>query len=244
MKKCVNYALSFGCFIGKSLTGIVLNATIHSHNELIAYNCGIGVLKDFRNKGIARSLLETSVFELKNSGYKKYLLDVIVTNNAAIEMYNKLNFVKKRNFKSFQKDVMIRSSNKNIIPGFMIKESNYFKSLSGEKYWDFMPCWCSSSNVIKNHGKFYLTANAFIDNIHAGYGVIDPLNGEIVQLAVNPVFRRKGVGSSLVDRLSDLSRNRTLKIYNIEANQFGVINFLQETGFYNLIDQYEMEHEI
>ena len=52
----------------------------------------VAVHPDFRRKGIAESLIETLIMELKNRGSRALMLEVRASNAPAIALYEKLGF--------------------------------------------------------------------------------------------------------------------------------------------------------
>ena len=53
---------------------------------------GMGVLKDYRQKGIGGYLLDSALDAARETGLEKVELDVFASNTAAIEMYKKAGF--------------------------------------------------------------------------------------------------------------------------------------------------------
>lgn len=63
-------------------------------NKELAFLTMIIVKKEFENLGYGKSLLEFSLKEIKNKGFKKYGLKVHIENDYAIRLYEKYGFVK------------------------------------------------------------------------------------------------------------------------------------------------------
>lgn len=63
-------------------------------NKELAFLTMIIVKKEFENLGYGKSLLEFSLKEIKNKGFKKYGLKVHTENDYAIRLYEKYGFVK------------------------------------------------------------------------------------------------------------------------------------------------------
>jgi ribosomal protein S18 acetylase RimI-like enzyme len=54
---------------------------------------GMGVLREYRRKGIGRNLLQTALDMAQEIGMEKVELDVFASNRAAIELYEEAGFV-------------------------------------------------------------------------------------------------------------------------------------------------------
>jgi ribosomal protein S18 acetylase RimI-like enzyme len=75
-----------------------------------------------------------------------------------------------------------------------------------------------------------------------GYAIYQPESGRISQLAVHKEYRRKGIGSAIVEYLN--SKNIVLTAMNVNAEAKHIVDFLLKNQFINEIDQYEMQLEI
>src|SRR2546428_11253834 len=81
--------LAVGAFDGKRLVGFVFNCL----DDDAAYNSGTGVVISHRRRGIARQLMQRSIDTLPA---KRYILEVIETNERAAALYCDLGFVETR----------------------------------------------------------------------------------------------------------------------------------------------------
>src|SRR5436305_3252672 len=83
--------LAVGAFDGRRLVGFVFNCLDGDE----AYNSGTGVVVSHRRRGIARQLMDRSIETLPA---KRYILEVIETNERAASLYRALGFVETRRF--------------------------------------------------------------------------------------------------------------------------------------------------
>src|SRR5438132_12191714 len=81
--------LAVGAFDGGRLVGFVFNCLDGDE----AYNSGTGVVISHRRRGIARQLMERSIETLPA---KRYILEVIETNERAAALYRDVGFVETR----------------------------------------------------------------------------------------------------------------------------------------------------
>src|SRR5262245_45527561 len=83
--------LAVGAFDGGRLVGFVFNGLDGDG----AYNSGTGTVISHRRRGIARQLMERSIETLPG---KRYVLEVIETNERAAALYRDLGFQETRRF--------------------------------------------------------------------------------------------------------------------------------------------------
>ena len=71
----------------------------------------VAVHPDFRRRGVAESLIETLIKELKNRGSKALMLEVRASNDPAIALYQKLGFAqvgcRKNYYRNPKEDALI-----------------------------------------------------------------------------------------------------------------------------------------
>ena len=91
-RRGVRYNLSIGAVEGDNLIGFILNATGMWEGRLTCYDCGTGVIPEFRQKGIGNQIFEELLPLLRREGVKQYLLEVIQTNTAAFNLYKNRKF--------------------------------------------------------------------------------------------------------------------------------------------------------
>ncbi len=70
-----------------------------------------------------------------------------------------------------------------------------------------------------------------------GYGVAFGPSANLMQLAVAPSHRRKGIGSAI---LAALENSKTLKINNIDEDLKSALAFYEANGYKQVLSQYEM----
>ena len=78
---------------------------------------------------------------------------------------------------------------------------------------------------------------AYIQDGCVGYGVMFVPSANLMQLAVSPTHRRKGIGSSI---LATLEGAAPLKINNIDESNTAALAFYEANGYKQVLSQYEM----
>ncbi|WP_425538095.1 GNAT family N-acetyltransferase [Microaceticoccus formicicus] len=228
--------ISVGAFRDDKLIGFILNGIRIFEGKLTVYDLGTGVLKEYRRQGIINNLFSYTKKLIKNIKAEQYLLEVIKTNDSALELYKNNNFKIRRELECFK-------MNKTDIKLDIKYETKHLDNLDFKKvidFWDFIPSWQNSIDSINSTAISFLNSVVEIDNKIVGYGIIDKLSGDIAQIAVDKKFRRKGIGTSIMADLANNTESSTITLLNIDKQAKSILNFLEALGLNNYISQYEM----
>lgn len=233
---------SFGAFDGDKMVGFTVNGIGEWRGKPTAYDAGTGIIPDYRRKGISRRMFEHIFPVLRERQIKKYLLEVIVENKPAFELYKNLGFQIERELAVFKRDEVRISETRprqNIeIKAIENPDWDFLRS-----FWNYYPSWQNSIDSIKRSSADAAIEKkilgVFSENILAGYGIVFPKSGNVSQIAVAENHRRKGFGSALLDALQKQTKI-PLKAYNIDEKASDVLAFLRANGFSLLTRQYEM----
>jgi len=92
---------------GSKLVGVVgCKGVKHKRAAHVATLVGVGVLPEYRGKGIGRAMLEKMIdWVKKETKIERLQLTVYADNEGAIKFYEKLGFVKEGLFKNYAKSV-------------------------------------------------------------------------------------------------------------------------------------------
>ena len=233
--------LSFGAFDEKKITSFTCNGIGDFYGTRMAYDTGTGTLKDYRGKGLATRVFEYAIPFLKSAGIKEYLLEVLQHNTDAISVYKKLGFEVTREFYYFRTIPSdIRYNLKNIDFPYTIENIDINQYESKAHFWDFKPSWQNSLEAINRAINDFICLGFFVDNKLIGYGVFEPLSGDVTQIAVDQNFRRKGVGSVLFHKLLSFNKQGAVKIVNTDINCSSIGNFLKSKNIEPTGKQFEM----
>jgi ribosomal protein S18 acetylase RimI-like enzyme len=77
------------------------------------------------------------------------------------------------------------------------------------------------------------------DGLVIAYVMLIPETGYIAQFAVDPEYRRQGIGSRLFSFLPTLI-HKPINCINIDANAEATISFMKKIGMQETVRQYEM----
>jgi len=82
---------------------------------------------------------------------------------------------------------------------------------------------------------------AFVGENCVGYGIVFKPSSIVMQLAVAPMFRRRGIGRKI---LAVLAGNEILKTNNVDEELKGTLAFYTACGFEIGLRQFEMVREL
>lgn len=74
--------------------------------------------------------------------------------------------------------------------------------------------------------------------------MINKANGDIVQLAVKPEYRRLGAATDIMRYLQEQTGSPKIKMLNIDERDEALNMFLKQSGFRVFVQQYEMEKKL
>jgi ribosomal protein S18 acetylase RimI-like enzyme len=233
-------SISFGAFYNNEMVSFTLNG-IGTFNDLkTVYDTGTGTVEEYRGKGLASKIFDHSVPFLKKEGVQQYILEVLQENNKAFSVYAQQGFVVSRKFECFRigtGDWKLGAANNRDIT---LKEIDFTYQPQMATMIDFNLSWQNNFPALtKKTGDFKLVG-AFHQNKLVAYGIIEPDTGDIPQLAVDKNYRRKKIGTMLLNELKKINRAPTAKVVNVESNQEAIISFLTKNGFPKIVSQFEM----
>jgi ribosomal protein S18 acetylase RimI-like enzyme len=215
--------LAIGAFDGGRLVGFVFNCL----DGDAAYNSGTGTVISHRRRGIARQLMERSIETLPA---KRYVLEVIETNERAAALYRDLGFVETRRLQCWTYEGASGSER---------AHTSSTPNLDLIRSWcDVAPAWQNEVASIRRANEPYVVIGD-----ERGAAVVFPSNGDVPLLAVAPAHRRQGLGRALLDAAAAAAGKR-LRIMNIDDRDPGIAAFLEQCGAQRLIRQIEMVIEL
>jgi len=244
-RRGVSYDLSVGAFSGHQLVGFNLNALDLWKGRLTVYDTGTGVIPEYRGRGIASQIFAFSFPKLRQASAQQYLLEVIDTNVAAIKLYKELGFREVRNLESFKLSGSVASRLREESTGIELKVASEPDWDRFQSFWDWEPSWQNSISSIKRSMDAKALVCAFSEGSCVGYGIVYPSNGDIPQLAVNKVYRRRGIGTRILQSLDRQIRGgQSGRMINIDASAEGTLEFCKAIGMQKTVNQHEMLLEL
>jgi len=237
--------LSFGAFDGDRLVAFTFNGTGRFMDRPTAYDTGTGTVEAYRGKGLAGRIFNHSIPHLKNAGISRYLLEVLQHNESAVSLYRKLGFRVTREFNYFSEEttrhrkVAIRRD-----PAVRILPVTLSEKKQMREFWDQEPSWQNSFDAVERAPGDFLILGAEREGRLAGYIIFEPASGDITQIAVDPRYRRSGIGSLLLSRALSGNRYHSVKAINYTIDQAGINALMKSFGITMKGKQFEMVKDL
>lgn len=228
----VDFSCSYGMFVGDELVGFIIHAIDERNGDLIAFNTGTGVLPAYRGRRIVKTIYEYALEELKKKGVTKYSLEVIRENEVAIKAYESIGFTIVKRYKCFQGRLDLNLDFN--VAAFLQKSSKetfrWDELPSPQNYsWDFQ-----RETIVRGEYDYYYVINA--GTIEA-YFIIDPNSGNLAQFDV--LTAAEGSWNRLFWGVQQVAE--VVKIINVAESLTEKVNFIEQIGLTNTVNQYEME---
>lgn len=227
----ISLELSAAAFDGERMIGFCMNGLGWWEGKTTAYDGGTAIIPGYRGRGIAKELFAFVELKLKDANVTQYLLEVLTSNVPAATLYRKLGFVETRRLAVFRSFTRSSRLHRYTIRDAEVPDWRLFQS-----FWDGYPSWQNSIAAVKRVAGRNIV-KAYVDDECVGYGVVFTPAMNLMQLAVSPRHRRKGIGSAL---LASLETGEPLKINNIDENLKGTLAFYQANGYKQVLGQFEM----
>ena len=235
----VQLEISVGAFDHDRLIGFYMNSLGDWQGKRTAYDAGTGIVPDYRGRGVAQDLFAFLVSRLKERDVSEYLLEVLTSNERAVMLYRNLGFVEVRRLAVLRSMHAMEPLNDTAEVETRLIEEPHWKLF--QSFWDGYPSWQNSIAAVERIPNERVIVGAHVDGVCVGYGVVFTPTANLMQLAVAPAHRRKGIGSRI---LRALSAAETLKVNNIDDELKGTLSFFEANGFKIVLEQFEMSTRI
>lgn len=233
-------SVSIGAFDDEKLVGFLLDGFREWNGKMYAYDTGTAIFREYRNKGITTEMFERNMELLREKDASGYILEVLKGNESAIHLYKKQGFNVVREFDCFVlKDKNIKREDK--FKTVSVDGINDIEWKNFERFWDFKPSWQNSIDSVKADKNTFEYSVVVLDDRVVGYGIMDLSTGDILQIAVDKDFRKRGIAKEIVAYFLDKSKIGSVKVSNVESTCKSMEEFLKKIGFEFTVSQYEME---
>ncbi|MDP2235632.1 MAG: GNAT family N-acetyltransferase [Bacteroidales bacterium] len=233
--------LSFGAFDNDRLVSFTFNGIGWHNGQYTAYDTGTGTIDEYKGQGLASRVFTESIPYLVEDGITQYLLEVLQHNDKAISVYKKLGFEVSREFNYFVNDAeMLAIIKKDLGKDYTIKQITVDDLGEVTMFWDFAPSWQNSFASIFRSQTDFIVLGAYREKDLVGYGIFEPTTGDITQLAVHKLHRRKGIGTALLKEMVKRNKHSNIKAINTEIGCENITRFFLANGLPLKGKQYEM----
>jgi len=110
--------------------------------------------------------------------------------------------------------------------------------------WDFHCSWQNSPEAIERNAESFRWFGVFDEKNIAGYCIIDPISGDIPQLAIARAYRRQRIGFILLREAIRHNQYGSVQVINTEATCEAITAFLESAGIPLKGTQYEMMRRV
>jgi ribosomal protein S18 acetylase RimI-like enzyme len=245
-KNGVDFASSVGAFAGERserMVGFMVIGLGRWQGEAAAFDAGTGVVKGFRGFGVAPGMFDLALAGLRGKGTKRFLLEVLQENRPAVKTYRKAGFRVTREFDCFLLDwAKARLAAPADEPGTAIEPMPLAELGRCQSFADWTPSWENGFAAVSR-----IPDEVFLYGLRqggrwSGFLVYYPCLNWIMQLAVAPGERRRGVAIRLLARLARDLRGREpkVKMINVEHDDAATQAWAARVGFEPYARQYEM----
>ena len=208
--------------------------------ENAGYLISSGTLPAWRGKGLAQALAGRSEALLKQANVASLQLEVISTNAPAIRVYEKLGFQVTRDLQCYAWADAPEDSRR----AHEVTEKNWLALQPAvSNFRDWRPSWQNTDEAVARLGDRLVCLAVETAGETAGYTVVEPETGTLFQIAVNPRYRYKGIGTALIAGAAERAKAK-LRLLNAEAGDKGFARFLERLGAEKSVLQFEMRKEL
>jgi ribosomal protein S18 acetylase RimI-like enzyme len=222
--------LSAGAFDGGRMTAFTLNALGTFDGVPSAYDSGTGAVPSHRRHGLARQLLEMSFPALHERGATRMILEVLEPNARAVALYRSLGFEVMRRLQCW--DFKRAGERSDAIEEIAIDDVP-------AAFCDVAPSWQNALESLRRSRDDRRVLAAVEHGDVAGYAVVHAATGDLAQLAVDPAWRRRGIGSRLLRHAAAVA-GMPLRILNVDDRSAPIRRFLEAAGATPFVAQLEM----
>ena len=107
-------------------------------------------------------------------------------------------------------------------------------------FWSYPPSWQNAKDAVCAIAKSFSYTIVKFDGNLIGYGIVDKMKGDIVQLAVHPKYRRMGVATEILLDLLKQTKSLEMRVINVDERDQALNALLKKLKFSVFVKQYEM----
>ncbi len=240
-KLCIDPELSLLLLKSQQVIGFLLQTENRFADVQTGYNGGIGIHPDHRRMGFAKMLIDQGNQALTKRGAAQSLLEVIANNEAALSLYNALDYEPQRLLQCFRRPVT------KLLPeteGLDLHAVDDPEVLFRFDFGEFECSFIDSKNQLQRDSSHESCVAVISEGRIIGYGILQPHLGRISRLAVGKAFRQRKAGTALINYCQKLSVNKHLTVMNVPSDQEETIQFLMACGFQHEVNQVEMSKRL
>lgn len=203
-----------------------------------AYLICSGTLPGHRGKGLAQILAKENEDALRSAGVTSCRTEVIETNRVAAGVYFKLGYEEQRRLQCYDWPVRPEAPDTGKVT-FEKGWADIAPQAASLREWP--PSWQNADAAIAaDPGKLHC-ASIWRDERLLAYGISDGVT--LMQIAVRPEERRKGMGRAIVAALAERAEG-SIRLLNADAADKGFDAFMAATGAEKDVLQLELHKQL
>ncbi len=243
--------LSIGAFDQDELVGFIFHGIDTIEGRQYAYNGGTGVLPAYRGRQLAKRMYEAVLPLLKDAGVRHSVLEVVTQNERAIRVYESVGFTIDRKVDCYRGTVKALP----LHSAYTVRTTSDPIPAFAAEWGDVQPTWQNNNGSVTRQGDAVVTLVAHKDdNIPKGFLQFNKNNGKLLQIAVAPEARQRGVATDLISvatamrcgnvtaGIEDLHSD--LVALNVDESATHLHQLLLKMGLQPFLSQYEMSFEL
>lgn len=223
-RRGVDWSASFGAFDKGRLIGVTLTAidewpALHTG----AYAVLTAVRRGWKGKGVLTGLFEWLSLAMDQRDVTQMQLEVLIDNPRARRAYERLGFDAERHLFCFDLPRLTKPQRFTEQLAFTVLEGEALRSAEEQRsavwsgFWSITPAWTGSTWTVRRTDSRVVYEARWNDEV-CGYAVLVPETAELLQLAVAPDHRRKGIATELVRAAQQRVRGPSLRILNVDGS--------------------------
>lgn len=236
-QESIDPLLSVGAYEEGKLAGFILHGCRSTPSGKWLYNGGTGVIPSARGQRLTEQMYRYLLPLAQEKGISRIVLEVIVENTRALNIYQKIGFEIQRTLCCYSGPKPTQAAAK--IP-FSIKTLSALPEIPA--HWkDHEPSWPAATASLKQVEENLLIAAAYENEKLAGYAAVLANTGRLLQLAVDPALRRRKIASALINHCFEMKGYESMLALNADEQDKGACAFFEAIGWKPAVRQYEME---
>ena len=237
----IDFPLSCGAFdYSGALIAFIFTSINYYQGRKTAYNGGTGVRPSYRGNKLVQKMYDILIPKLKEAGISQSVLEVLVQNERAIKIYEKVGFKQSQLLKCFKLNSEVLTPTDKLKVRLEIFNVNSPNFQTYDRFNSYTPSFLDSSKMLLHNLANETVVEARHEGNCVGYAIFQPSTGRISQIGVDASTRQMGIGSALIKYVYETSTQKALTILNVSDQARETLSFFERLGFVNELDQYEM----
>jgi ribosomal protein S18 acetylase RimI-like enzyme len=203
-----------------------------------AYLICSGTLPAHRGNGLAQILAQDTEKALRSAGVTSCQTEVIETNRVAAGVYFKLGYKEQRRLQCYDWPALPEARDTGQVT---LDRSWPDIAPQAADFRDWLPSWQNADAAVDADPENLQCASIWQDDRLQAYAISD--GATLMQIAVRPEERRKGMGRALVAALAARTKGN-IRLLNADAADKGFAAFMAATGAEKDVMQLELRKQI